>query len=292
MPVRVSPAVGFRGGSHEVAPTASSQFISAVMLVAPWSDEGIELRFQEEPTSASYLELTAQCMRKVGATVEFKREQGRLARIDIARQVLGGFDVSIESDASSAIYPAALAAMLRCSRVEILGLPADSFQPDLAAVKALEVAGVGVQVLDDRVVVTSPDVLEGFDLDCSMFPDAAVMLAVLAARCRGRTRLCGLQTLRVKETDRIAALANELRRFGCTVETQASELLIQPGVDAGEEVLVRTYDDHRMAMAFAILGSVRGNVGIENPACAAKSHPGFWEELAGLTGRGETGDTA
>ena len=88
------------------------------------------------------------------------------------------------------------------------------------------------------------------------------------------------------------ALAQELRRFGCEVREGADHLDIDPGTDGGGEVLVNTYQDHRMAMAFAVLGAARGNVSIENPDCAAKSHPGFFDELAALTGAGETGDTA
>lgn len=292
LPVRVDPSRSLQGGCLEVSRTASSQFISALMLVAPWCQEGVELSFTDPATSETYIELTARCLRKVGIQVDVERNDNQISLIRIPKQIVSSFDVQIESDASSAMYPAALAAMLPSSQIQILGLPAGSSQPDLAAIKALSVPGASIEVLEDRVVVTSAEELKGFELDCSMFPDAAVMLGVLAARCSGQTHLRGLETLRVKETDRIGALARELRAFGCEVEEGESDLRIQPGEDSGEDVLVHTYDDHRMAMAFAILGAVRGNVIIENPVCASKSHPGFWDELSTLTMAGQTEDTA
>ena len=292
LPVLVTPGEGLPGGRLAVGSTASSQFISAAMLIAPFTRKGVEIVFDDEPTSSSYLELTAGCLCRIGVNLELDRSEGRIHRIQIPRQDVAGFDLAIEADASSAIYPAALAAMLPDSQIEIHGLPAESSQPDLAALKALRQIGATVNTYQDKVLVKSGDLKGGFDLDCSLFPDAAVMLAVLASRCSGTSQLRGLATLRVKETDRIAAVAQELRRFGCTVAEGPDEMMITPGIDAGDEVVVRTYEDHRMAMAFAILGAVRGNVGIENPDCANKSHPGFYQELALLTGCEQSGDTA
>lgn len=292
IPVRISPTEELKGGRVEVGRTASSQFISALMLLAPWCKEGLEVCFTGPPTSETYLELTARCLRKIGVQVDIDRNETEITHIGIPTQEVKSFDMKIEGDASSAMYPAALGAMLPSSQIDILGLPAGSSQPDLAAVKVLAQTGASVEVLQDRVVVTSAETLEGIDVDCSLFPDAAVMFGALAVRCTGQTRLRGLETLRVKETDRVHALANELRAFGCTVKEGEAELVIDPGEDSGEEVLVRTYDDHRMAMAFAILGAVRGNVLIENSDCATKSYPNFWDELSSLTANKETGDTA
>jgi 3-phosphoshikimate 1-carboxyvinyltransferase len=294
LPVRTLPSHPLRGGSVDVSQTASSQFISAIMLIAPWTTEGVSMTFTQPPTSETYLELTVRCLRRVGVRVEVERhpDTPQMRSIRIEPTVVEGVDLAIEADASAAIYPAALAAMSAGARVELLGLAAGSAQPDMAAIKALGAIGAHVEILDDRVVVTSPETLQPFDLDCSPFPDAALMLAVVASRCEGRSHLRGLETLRVKETDRVAALATELKRFGCAVDVDHASLAIEPGRDPGGEVHVSTYDDHRMAMAFAILGAVRGGVWIENPDCAAKSHPGFWAELDRLTGHRSPGDTA
>jgi 3-phosphoshikimate 1-carboxyvinyltransferase len=292
LPVVVRPSSPLAGGTIEVGRTASSQFISALMLLAPWMQNGLRVVFDEPPTSETYLELTVRALQWVSADLSVAREGGSIKTISIKPSLIKGFDHQIEADASTAVYPAALAALLPDARIEILGLAAGSAQPDLGAIKAMRTLGANVELLDDRIVVSSATRLTGFDLDCSAFPDAALMLAIMASRCEGRSTLRGLRTLRVKETDRIAALATELRQFGCEVEEGPDSLTIEPGIDSGASVHVETYLDHRMAMAFAILGAVRGNVVIENPDCAAKSHPGFWAELDGFAGGSKTGDTS
>ena len=291
LPVRVLPDEAPVGGALSVGATASSQYISALMLIAPWCRDGLTVTFTESPTSETYLHLTARCLERVGVRVDVVRSAGQLVSIHVPPGRVTGFDIEVEADASSAIYPASLAAMMPGSRVVIEGLPWDSDQPDLAALKLLSDIGAGVESTDEGIVIVGGSSLTGFECDCSAFPDASLMLAVLASQCTGTSRLYGLQTLRVKETDRVAALATELRKFGCGVVEEHAELSITPGPDSGEEVSVATYDDHRMAMAFAILGSVRGNVRIENPACAAKSHPRFWEERKRMTSDQQSRDT-
>ena len=291
LPVRVLPTQTPSGGTLTVGATASSQFVSALMLIAPWTKEGLEVIFHERPTSETYLTLTARCLEQVGVHVSMNRRDGALVGIRIPSGPVASFDMHVEADASSAIYPAALAALSPGSEVVITGLPWDSVQPDLAAVKLL--GTLGARVIEDHgdIRIEGGSECRGFECDCSAFPDASVMLAVLASKCSGTSRLYGLETLRVKETDRVAALATELRKFGCDVDERPAELIITPGKDPGTDVSVATYDDHRMAMAFAILGSVRGNVLIENPACAAKSHPQFWEERVRMTSDEQSGDT-
>ena len=284
LPVRVEPGDGLVGGTIEVGGTASSQFISALMLVAPWSRDGIEILFTEPPTSSTYLDLTARCMQSVGASVEVERTQGWIEAIRVAPGGVGTFDVMVESDASSAIYPAALAAMVPGSRVEIQGINEHSAQPDVAAIMALRESGAGVESHGDQLLVTGAETLRGLDLDCRGFPDAAVMLGALAAAAATPSRLTGLDTLRVKECDRVEALATELTRVGCRVESDWGELRIHPAKASTDRVTIQTYDDHRIAMAFAVLGAVRGGIDVQNPGCVAKSHPGFFDELAVLCG--------
>ena len=293
LPVRVRPGEGLRGGTIEVGRTASSQFVSAIMLVAPFTSEGVELRFATPPTSPTYLELTLDVLATVSASMRIDREEdGGLRRVRIEPSAIRGFDVGIEADASSAIYPAMLAAGSPGGRVELLGLGGSSRQPDLAAILALADFGATVETGEDRIVVVGPPALEGVDLDCTGFPDAAVALAALGAIAKGTTRLTGLGTLRVKESDRIAALAIELRKIGCEVVEAPDSIEIDPPRERGRFRGTRrigTWDDHRIAMSFAILGTLLGDIEIEDPGCVAKSHPGFWTELEGLVGRGASG---
>lgn len=282
LPVEVRPATdGLRGGVLEVGRTASSQFVSAVMLVAPATREGVSIRFLEPPTSATYLELTLDTMERVGIDLSVRRSSdGALISIDVPAQSIGGFDLSIEPDASSAVYPATLAVGRPGSRVEILGLGADSRQPDLGAIRALRQFGASVELEADRTIVSSAARARGVDLDCSDFPDAAVGLAALAATASGPSRLTGLQTLRVKECDRVAALAIELRKVGCRISEHPDTLeIVPPDGPWTVPPSIGTWDDHRMAMAFAVLGRSMGPLDIQDPSCVAKSHPGFWEEL-------------
>jgi len=285
LPARVHPAEPLEGGDLEVARTASSQFVSALLLVAPTTRRGVRVRFTESPTSPTYLELTIDALRRVGIEPAVERDSaGGLASIAVSPGVISTFDVEIEPDASSAVYPAMLAAAVPGSRVELPGLPADSVQPDAAAIDALAAFGATVERRADRAIVAHAGPLRGVDLDASDFPDAAVGLAALAALAEGPSRFRGLHTLRVKECDRVAALATELRRLGCVVEEGPDTLEIEPVGpgpvdDSAATVRIARWDDHRMAMAFAIVGAVRGGVEVDDPGCVAKSHPGFWDEL-------------
>ena len=286
LPIRVRPSAELVGGSIDVGRTASSQFVSAIMLVAPFTRDGVELRFAATPTSPTYLELTLDVLESVSASMTIERDDtGGLRRVRIEPSPIAGFDVEIEADASSAIYPAMLAAGSPDGRIEILGLGGSSRQPDLAAIRALADFGATVEMKADRIVVAGPTRLCGARLDCTGFPDAAVGLAVLASVADGATMLTGLETLRIKESDRIAALAIELRKVGCHVVESADAIEITPPDGRGEAVetqRIGTWDDHRIAMSFAVLGTLVGGIEIEDPDCVTKSHPGFWAELDGL----------
>lgn len=281
-----------RGGALEVRRTASSQFVSALMLVAASTREGVDLAFVEEPTSASYLALSLGALASAGvdASIAYRPVQlgvsapgSGLARVSIAPQRLGALRVSIEPDASSAVYPAALAALLG-GEVELVGLPRRSAQPDAWFLDDLALRGARV---DERVsrdgtvstVVSSDGVLRALDADYSRAPDAAVMAMVLAACADGPSLFTGLETLRVKESDRIASVAEGLRALGGAVETGPDWARVHPLPARLVPAEIRSVRDHRIAMAFAILGCARAGVSIDDPAVVAKSWPGFWRWL-------------
>jgi len=278
LPVHIDGWPDRSGGTLEVGRTASSQFLSALLLIAPWTRDGIELRFTEEPTSRSYIDLTVALLARLGVDVAY--EAG--ARAIVPGTPLDGFTLPIEPDASSAIYWWAAAAM--CPGAEItISIPAESAQPDLHALPCMEALGAEVVHSPDSITVRGPEGLHGTSLDAENCPDAAVMLAVLASRARGVTRITGLRTLRVKETDRINALAVELGKSGCTVRTTEDAIEIDPASTHADPMQVATWNDHRMAMAFGILGLVRGGVRIEDPGCVSKSYPRFWDDRTRLT---------
>jgi len=287
LPVLVKPSAGLEGGALSVGKTASSQFVSAVMLIAPFTRRGVVIQFTAPPTSETYLDLTLVALAQAGVRTTVERSAaGGLLRIEIPSQPVESFDVEIEADASSAIYPAMLAAGQPGSRVEINGLGRQSRQPDLAALFALQSFGAKVEATDRQVAVSGPPRLHGVELDAAAFPDAAVGLVVLASIADSPSRFTGLETLRVKESDRISALAIELRKIGCEVSENADTIWVTPRPDGhpppASPIRIGTWDDHRIAMSFGVIGSLIGDLEIEDPGCVAKSHPGFWEELERL----------
>jgi 3-phosphoshikimate 1-carboxyvinyltransferase len=282
LPVRVSgngPGGGLAGGRIEIPTTLSSQFVSALLLVAPFLSGGLRLDYTGEQTSAAYVELTRRVLAAFG---------GRLARVPsgdaVAEGAIEPTDYAVEPDASGAAYWLAAAAVTPGAAVTIPGLPPASSQPDVAVAAALAAAGAEVDGDGDALRLAAGAGPGPLDDDCAGHPDGAVALAAVAARAHGVSTLGGLHTLRVKESDRIAALATELRRVGCTVVATDDALVIDPAACHDEPVVIETYGDHRIAMAFAVLGLARPGISIANPACAGKSYRTFYRDLARLYG--------
>jgi 3-phosphoshikimate 1-carboxyvinyltransferase len=330
LPVRVVPSEDFKGGELTIGKTASSQFISAVMLIAPWLRYGVELVGEEEFTSASYVNLTSDALDRWNVRVEYwvyaesdgtQARSSGLPRVKVKGSHVKGSQHEVERDASSAAYWMAATAVASRSQMTVVGMRWPSVQPDIHVVDALDDAGVDIEGTEHGFQVKSPSrLLWGINRDLSLLPDATIALAVVASRCEQSSQITGLHTLRVKETDRIAALANELRKIGCTVETTDDSITITPpkdthGRDARatardhraatvrersgakespgaplphgrgsdeDQIIIDTYNDHRMAMSFAILGLVRPGIAIRNPKCVAKSYPTFWQDFAKL----------
>ncbi len=272
LPVRVTPSESFTGGAVDVGRTLSSQFVSAILLVAPFLKNGVAIDFIGEPTSGSYVDLTLRTL--AGWDVH-----GRNRRPSIPRQAVKARRYPIEPDASSAVYWMVAATICPGSKVRVQHLSARSAQPDLQALGVLEGMGARVQE-DDGVSIAGPaGPPRAADCDARHMPDAAVALAAAAATAEGTSVLRGLHTLRVKETDRIAALAAELRKIGCTVDSTGDSIAIDPSTCHERPVVIDTWNDHRMAMAFGILGLARPGISIRDPACVSKSYPGFWSDL-------------
>ena len=285
LPIEVGGAGPVRGGAVEAARTASSQFLSALLLMAPWTERGIDLVMREAPTSASYVELTIDTIRRFGIPVAVERDAlGRLARVRIEPQRVRSADVAVEPDASSAVYFLAAAAAIRDARATIRGLPRTSRQPDTACIAALVAMGAREITVPGGVGIEGTDQLRGVDLDGSRWPDGALSVCAISALARGTTRIRGLETLRVKESNRVAALAAELAKFGCSVLATESTITVDPSGMHGRPVTVDSHGDHRVAMSFAALGVARPGVSVTDPGCVAKSSPGFWTDLRALSG--------
>ena len=287
LPIEVGGGGRVQGGTVEAARTASSQFLSALLLMAPWTQLGIDLVMRDGPTSASYVELTVDTMRRFGIPVAVERDAlGRLSRVRVEPCRVAGAEVEVEPDASSAVYFLAAAAAIRDARATIRGLPRTSRQPDTACVAALVAMGAREITVPGGIGVEGTDQLRGIDVDGSRWPDGALSICAISAVARGVTRIRGLETLRVKESNRASALATELAKFGCGVSTTESSIVVDPSGMHGRPVTVDSHGDHRVAMSFAALGVARPGVSVTDPACVDKSYPGFWTDLRALCGAG------
>ena len=287
------------GGTLQVGRLASSQFASALLLLAPWMRDGLELRFDAPPTSASYLALTVDELRRWGVRVDEARDaHGALRSIRVAPGPLAARgDVMVEQDASSAVPWAVAAAIVPGSDLVLGWLPPESRQPDMRILAILESMGAGVVRGSGGVRVacrvsagdaSSP--LDGAgEVDCGDCPDGALALMAAAAVAGGPTRITGLGTLRGKESDRLSAMREALTRVGASVDVGTDWIEVHP-LAAGRTVDARIdpHRDHRVAMSLAVLGMRTGGIRIDDPGCVSKSYPQFWSALDFLS-RGRAG---
>lgn len=274
LPVRVRGGAGLGGGRVRVDSTRSSQFASALLLVSPLAEGPVEIELEGPVVSRSYLKGTVEVMEAFGGTVEVDGDRYRVEPTGYSK-----CHYAVEADASAAVYPAVAAAITGGS-VVIEGIPVGSSQPDLAILSILEGMGCGVTHGPEGIRVSGPDQLVAVDADLTQAPDGALALAVAALFADGPSRLSGLSTLRIKETDRLAALETELSRLGAEARIEGDTLEIVPG--PLRPAVIETYDDHRMAMSFALAGLVVPGIRIADPAVVTKTWPGYFSMLEAL----------
>ena len=262
-----------RSDQVELPGDVSSQFVSGLMMAAPLTESGLTISVTTEPVSRPYIEMTASVMRAFGARVEPAGD--RTWRVDGGgyRPVDG---YRIEPDASAASYFWAAAAMTE-GTVRIEGLGVDSLQGDVAFADNLALMGART-VWSEHAVEVRGDRIVGGQVDLRDLSDTAPTLAVVAALAEGPTEITGIGFIRGKESDRIAGPVAELRRCGVPAEETTDGFVVSPD-GAPHGARIRTYDDHRMAMAFALLGLVTPGIEIEDPGCVAKTFPGYFEAL-------------
>lgn len=285
-PLRIEGKV-LEGGEAEIAATISSQYISALLMVAPMFQKGLQLRLVGELISRPYVDLTLNLMRRFGAKAEWTDAQ-TLQIFPTGYQSSATF--AVEADWSAASYWYALMALTPDAeaRVVLPYLEANSLQGDAKAQDFFAPLGVQTTFTDEGVVLTKGKrtPLELYDLDLTEQPDLAQTLVVVATMLDQPFRFSGLQTLRIKETDRIAALQAETAKLGYLLhEPQAGTLTWQgERQTAQKHPNIATYDDHRMAMAFAPAAYRFPGLQIAHPEVVTKSYPHFWEDIAQLLG--------
>lgn len=274
LPVRVTgPA---RGGRVDLPGDTSSQFLSGLLMAGPLFGEGVEVRLTSELVSRPYVDLTIGVMRAFGATVERDGD-----RFTVPPGAYRACDYRIEPDASSASYFFAAAAVTG-GRVRVEGLGSGSVQGDLAFVDVLASMGARVRRSEDAVEVSGAGRLSGIDADLRDISDTAPTLAVVAPFADTPTRVRGIGFIRGKESDRVAAIVRELRRCGVGATEEPDGFVVHPGEP--HAATIETYDDHRIAMSFALLGLRTPGIEITNPGCVTKTFPEFFRVLEDLRG--------
>jgi 3-phosphoshikimate 1-carboxyvinyltransferase len=282
-PPVVVEAQGIPGGRAHFPSAYSSQYLSAVLMVAPYAKEAeVAVALGPGQTSWPYVEMTVRLMALFGVGVRITRDDDdRPNQLRVPREPYTPRAYQIEPDASSATYFMAAAAVHPGARVRIPGLGEKSLQGDVAFARLLADMGADVSFTADAIAVGGPLRLKGIDVDMSPMPDAAMTLAAIAALAEGPTTIRGLHTWRVKETDRLAALQSELRKLGAGAEVEGDTLLIEPA-ETVRPAEIATYDDHRMAMSVAVVGSRAPGITILGPGCVAKTYPEFFADLESL----------
>jgi 3-phosphoshikimate 1-carboxyvinyltransferase len=269
-------ADGLDGGFAEVRGDVSSQFLSGLLMALPCAKGPTTVEVQGTLVSKPYIAMTLEVMAAFGRRIsnrDFKR-------FNVEPAPYTARDYAIEPDASAASYFFAAPAIAGGS-VTVEGLGTESIQGDVGFVDLLEHMGCAVERSRSAITVTGGGPLVGIDVDMNAISDTVMTLAAVALFAHGPTRIRNVAHIRHKETDRISALATELRKLGAQVDEQPDGLVIFPP-ERITPSRIATYDDHRMAMSFATVGLKAEGVTIEDPGCVAKTYPGFWEDLAGL----------
>jgi 3-phosphoshikimate 1-carboxyvinyltransferase len=264
---------GIPGGEARVSASKSSQFVSGLLMASPYAQAPVTLH-PEGRKEWPYVSITVALMRAFG--VEVDPASGRFT---VAPAMYSSREYEVEPDASGASYFMAAAAVTG-GRVRIPGLGSSSPQGDLRFARVLRKMGCRVEITSDFIEVQGPDRLRGVEVDMNAFSDTMITLSAIAPFAKTPTTIKNVAHIRLQETDRLRAVATELNRLGIRTQTTTSSIRIIPGqIQSG---VVRTYGDHRMAMAFAVTGLVSSGVRIGDPGCVTKTFPGYFGALESL----------
>ena len=288
-PLAISPFGPATREPLRVRGDVSSQFLSALLIALGWNARASRVEVDGDLISKPYVELTLGLMRRFG--VDVRREQWAAFDIPAGAGYASPGTLDVEGDASSASYFLAAGA-LGGGPLRVEGVGRASLQGDVEFARVLERMGARIAMGENWIESSAGGALTGIDFDANLIPDAAMTAAVLALFAKGPTRIRNIASWRVKETDRIAAMATELRKFGATVEEGRDFISIAPppgfsslsALRSSDPVAVATYDDHRMAMCFALASFGPVPVRINDPGCVSKTFPTFFDEFARVAG--------
>jgi 3-phosphoshikimate 1-carboxyvinyltransferase len=270
-------ASGLPGGKTIIAGNISSQFLSALLMVAPYAKSPIEIEVTIELNSKPYVDMTIAIMKDFGVEIERDGYEHFIIHPESYSSLA---TYQIESDASAASYFFATSAVCG-GTVRVENISRNSKQGDIAFLNILQQMGCAIKEGENCIEVTNATELRGIDVDMRDIPDTAQTLAAIAPFASSPTRIRGIASARVKETDRVHATCMELARLGVRVEEHKDGMTISP-CEKFSPATIQTYNDHRMAMAFSLIGLRIDGITIENPSCVSKTFPNFFEVLETL----------
>ena len=277
-PLRISPSEIIINGSVKIRGDISSQFLTALLMAIPLTKKEVSIEIVGDLISKPYIDITLNLMNRFG--VQVKKIDWQYFVIPGSGGYVSPGEIFVEGDASSASY--FLAAGALAGDIEVKGIGKNSIQGDIKFTEALTLMGAEIQILEGSIKASKASSLQAINLDCNHIPDAAMTLAVLALFANGTTKLHNIGSWRVKETDRIKAMATELKKLGAEVVEGEDFIEITPPLHIKENIEIDTYDDHRMAMCFSLVSLKNIPIIINDPACVNKTFPTYFEVLESI----------
>ncbi len=277
-PLKISPAEIIINGSVKIRGDISSQFLTALLMAIPLTKKEVSIEIVGDLISKPYIDITLNLMNRFG--VQVKKIDWQYFVIPGSGGYVSPGEIFVEGDASSASY--FLAAGALAGDIEVKGIGKNSIQGDIKFTEALTLMGAEIQILEGSIKASKASTLQAINLDCNHIPDAAMTLAVLALFANGTTKLHNIGSWRVKETDRIKAMATELKKLGAEVVEGEDFIEITPPLHIKENIEIDTYDDHRIAMCFSLVSLKNIPIIINDPACVNKTFPTYFEVLESI----------
>ena len=277
-PLKISPSEIMINGPIKIRGDISSQFLTSLLMAMPLTKKEVVIEIVGDLISKPYIDITLNLMARFG--IHVKKIDWKHFVIPGSSSYVSPGEIFVEGDASSASY--FLAAGALAGDIEVKGIGRNSIQGDVKFAEALVLMGADINILEASIQIKKVAALQAINLDCNHIPDAAMTLAVLALFAKGTTKLLNIGSWRVKETDRIKAMATELRKLGSAVTEGNDFIEITPPLKIKEHVEIDTYDDHRMAMCFSLVSLRNIPITINDPACVNKTFPTYFEVLESI----------
>jgi 3-phosphoshikimate 1-carboxyvinyltransferase len=277
-PLRISSSEIIINSSVKIRGDISSQFLTALLMAIPLTKKEVSIEIVGDLISKPYIDITLNLMNRFG--VQVKKIDWQYFVIPGSGGYVSPGEIFVEGDASSASY--FLAAGALAGDIEVKGIGKNSIQGDIKFTEALTLMGAEIQILEGSIKASKASTLQAINLDCNHIPDAAMTLAVLALFAKGTTKLHNIGSWRVKETDRIKAMATELKKLGAEVVEGEDFIEITPPLHIKENIEIDTYNDHRMAMCFSLVSLKNIPIIINDPACVNKTFPTYFEVLESI----------